>query len=243
MEDLDWEVKEETLVCLENILQFVLQKYGNTKSLEELAQILKKFGLVNALTICLADYDQRFLHNTYKVLQKLHAYLAQQFHSDDFQHQFGKTCDGYYNIAEGLSKGLEDIHNCADEMAQDMPKHNDENKEMVLSKILEKDNFSPNEQNKESISENGKLHTEKKPSKYEDINSAMKSKFSASMNRERNSNCAANFLQLIRFGINFDIKLKEFDNYCKNRISLESVLDDIISSIGEGNVIEEIDCF
>merc|ERR1712150_336487 len=137
----------------------------------------------------------------------------------------------------GFSKGLEDIHNCADEMAQDMPKHNDENKEMVLSKILEKDNFSLIEQNKVSISENGQLHTEKKPSKNEDINSTMKSKYSASMIRERNSNCAANFLQLIRFGINFDIKLKEFDNYCKNRISLESVLDDIISSIGEGNVI------
>lgn len=47
----------------------------------------------------------------------------------------------------------------------------------------------------------------------------------------------------MRFDIDFDMKLKEFDTYCKERNNLENVLDDIISSIGEDNVIDGIDCF
>ena len=55
--------------------------------------------------------------------------------------------------------------------------------------------------------------------------------------------CIYSFIHLVRFDIQFDMKLKEFDTYCKERNNLENVLDDIISSTGEDNVIDGIDCF
>ena len=55
--------------------------------------------------------------------------------------------------------------------------------------------------------------------------------------------CSHKFLQLVRFDINFEEKLKDFEEYCKERTCLANVLEDIINSVGDENVIDGIDCF
>ena len=55
--------------------------------------------------------------------------------------------------------------------------------------------------------------------------------------------CIRQFLHTVRFEIDFEDKLKEFDVYCQERNGLVNVLDDIILSVREGNLIDGIDCF
>ena len=91
--DLDWEVKEEALRYFGDILQFLLNKHVNTKSVQELVQILKPYELIKAFKISLDDYDRRFLHRTYTILHKFHNYLAQNFCPDDLLHECSNDCN------------------------------------------------------------------------------------------------------------------------------------------------------
>ena len=51
------------------------------------------------------------------------------------------------------------------------------------------------------------------------------------------------FLSQILFEIDFDKKLKEFDEFCENQIGLESLLDDIVQASMDASAIDGIDCF
>ena len=96
--DLDWEVKEEGLKCFGNILQILLSRCINIYSVEILVQRLKPFCLISAFNICLEDYDRRFLHNTYSILQKLYKYLVENFNIDDLRHKCNDACKSDTNL-------------------------------------------------------------------------------------------------------------------------------------------------
>ena len=236
LKDFDWEVKEAALGCLGFTLDVIIDCFPG--GIETFVKTLKSYGVVDALILCTQDYDRRFLHKTYAILHKLHEFLSSNFHSDELKHKCNLTCDQKYDLLadkEGsICSETTYIHGSVDSKCN--------KRDRIISDILEEDQyqvlvkkFKPNAQTLESKNQN-----------EEQLDQEAFSKINGSGSHVRVKNavhCIYSFIHLVRFDIQFDMKLKEFDTYCKERNNLENVLDDIISSIGEDNLIDGIDCF
>ena len=237
LEDLDWEVKEAALGCLGYALDVVINDCS-LGGIEKFVKTLNTYGMVDALVLCTRDYDRRFLHKTYDILHKLHGFLFSNFHSDELKHKCNPTCDKKYDLLadkEGSSCSQTTYtHGSIDSKCN--------KRDRIISDILEEDQyqvlvkkFKPNTQTLESKNQNEEQLDQETFSKINGSSSHVVGKDAVY--------CIYSFIHLVRFDIQFDMKLKEFDTYCKERNNLENVLDDIISSIGEDNVIDGIDCF
>jgi hypothetical protein len=240
----DWEVKEEALNGWDKTLQFVLHIYGNIDSVDEFVQMVKPFHLIEALNICLNDYDRRFLHKTYVILQKLHNHLAVKFSAEVLRHLCGDHCIKQTNIIDSSTHNEIMSHN-THENSLVLGSEKLEVREEVISKILNEDKYSLMAQ---TFKENGANPVRQT---YQDENHVTKNERGNIKHLERSifktkqlkQCCILEFLHRVRFDIHFNIRLKDFDEYCEERNSLDSVLDDIIHSVGDGNVIDGIDCF
>ena len=238
LKDLDWEVKEAALGCLGYMLDVVINDCP-LGGIEEFVKTLNIYGIVDALILSTQDYERRFLHKTYAILHKLHGFLSSNFHSDELKHNCNPTCDEKYDQLadkEGSSCSKPTYtHGSIDSKCN--------KRDLITSTILEEDHyqvlvkkFKPNTQTLESKNQNEEKSDQEAFSKINESSSHIRGKDAA-------VHCIYSFIHLVRFDIQFDMKLKEFDTYCKERNNLENVLDDIISSIGEDNVIDGIDCF
>ena len=235
--DLDWEVKEAALGCLGYTLDVVINDCA-LRGIEKFVKTLNIYGIVDALILCTRDYERRFLHKTYAILHKLHGYLVSNFHSDELTHKCTPTCDEKYDL-------LADKEGSSCSQTTYTPGSIDSNynkRDRIISDILEEDQyqvlvkkFKPNTQTLESKNQNEEQTDQEASTKINGTSSHVGGKNAV--------HCSYSFIHLVRFDIHFDMKLKEFDKYCKERNNLENVLDDIISSIGEDNVIDGIDCF
>ena len=238
--DLDWEVKEEALTCFGNILQLVLNKHINVGNVQELVLILKPYHLVKVFKICLDDYDRRFLHKTYTILQTFHNYLLQKFCRDDLQHECSNDCNSGTRFLEtemeyGVIQPKETHIN-------DNSVENHEIREEVISNILQEEKFALVAKNFKTL-HSSKIYDIPNKNSQKACSKPVSESLPIKNSANKKEFCIRKFLHHVRFGIAFKSKLKEFDAYCEERNSLENVLDDIILSVREGNVIDGIDCY
>ena len=119
-----------------------------------------------------------------------------------------------------------------------------ETREEIISNILQEEKFSLIAK-KFKTSDSSKTYNFSNENAKKVYHSYKSKPESLTMNANtiKEELCIRKFLHVIRFDIAFKAKLKEFDSYCKERNSLESVLDDIIHSVRDGNVIDGIDCY
>ena len=216
--------------------------YEHVDTVEEFVQMLKPFHLIEALNICLGDYDRRLLHKTYVILQKLHNHLVAKFCADDLKHHCGNYCINQDNSNKSTQN--EDIYpHTLNNSVMDSVGLGD--REEVISKILVEDKYSLMAHNFKGNNANPirkTCHDQKHVTRNES-SSIKQIEYSAFKTKHLTESCTSKFLHRVRFEINFKFRLKEFDEYCEERNSLDSVLDDIIHSVGEGNVLDGIDCF
>ena len=245
--DLDWEVKEEALSCWDRAMVFFLETNGNVNSFDEFVVNLRPFRIVQALNISLADYDKRFLHKTYVILQKLYNHLKDKFSAEEVKHLCQTGCMQQNN--EGGSPTCHDY----DSSKPYQHLNNEPNsiplvREEVISEILDEEKCSLMRQQftkDRSNHENGQgekfsIQRKRKVSEGREQFLTQGKKPHLTTQEEM---CVFKFLHRIRYDTNFDMRLKDFDEYCQERTSLESVLNDVIHSVGDRNIIDGIDCF
>ena len=211
----------------------------NINDVENFVDKLRPLCVIKALNTCLTDYEQRFLHKTYLLLQKLRNFLLKGFSIKDLEHKCGKACSEYdtfpslknqFQLKEikELDENYETKLNTREEVIGDIL---DEEKSYLMAKRFKVDSSRTS-----YISQNeGEL------SKYKEKDN--KSEPGTIKDKPNKDYCVRQFIQYVTFDINFEFQLQEYDKYYNKLNSLDSVLDDILSSVSDKNLIDGIDCY
>ena len=67
----------------------------NEKNLEDFINKLRPLRIIHALSRCLNDYEPRFLHKTYLILQKIRNFLVETFNINELKYN-GETSGHEY---------------------------------------------------------------------------------------------------------------------------------------------------
>ena len=210
LKDFDWEVKEAALGCLGYTLDVVINDCS-LSGIEKFVKTLNIYGIVDALILCTRDYERRFLHKTYAILHKLHGFLSSNFHSDELKHECNPTCDENYDLWADKERSscsqTTHTHGSIDRKC--------DKRDLIISDILEEEQyqvlvkkFKPNTQTLESQNQNEEQSDQEGFSKINGSSSHVGGKDAV--------HCIYSFIHLVRFDIQFDIKLKEFDIIVEN---------------------------
>ena len=236
---MDWEVKEEAIKCLETIIDAFLNSNNNEKNLEDFINKLWSLKIIKALSTCLDDYEPRFLHKSYMVLQKIRKFLVETFNMNELKYNGGANGHEYIQFpnkaSSGQSKEYMDL-NKADE-AKLLTREDiigdiiDEEKSYLMAKRFKLDNSKINRNTLNGGEEN-------KYAGSDNINDSDPIKDKANKDY-----CVRQFLQYVTFDIDYRLRLQEYDKYYNKLNSLDSVLDDILSSVSDKNQIDGIDCY
>ena len=197
--------------------------------------------LVKALNICLADYDQRFLHKTYLILQKLRNHLIKTFQFEDLKHKCGSDCNGYIQFPKVINQ-IQLKHSQNLDGSKEM---NLETREKVIGSIVDEEKsylmakkFKLDNSNNICNSNNGR-----EQNKHKSSDKTNESGTFAIKDKADKEYCVRQFLQYVTFDIDFELRLQDYDKYYRGLNNLDSVLDDILSSVSDKNLIDGIDCY
>ena len=208
----------------------------NIKEAEAFVNKLRQLCVIKALNTCLADYEPRFLHKTYLLLQKLRHFLLGKFSIKDLEHKCGNACCEYDTFPSIVIKNQSKVSEIPNETKSDT-------REDVICDILDEEKsylmakrFKLDKSRTCSISQSKGDQSKYKGS--DNINESQTVK-----DKPDKDYCVRQFIQYVTFDINLELRLQEYDKYHNKLNSLDSVLDDILSSVSEKNLIDGIDCY
>ena len=212
--------------------------FDSSKNIKELEDFVNKLGqlcVIKALNTCLTDYEPRFLHKTYLLLQKLRHFLLGKFNIRDLEYKCGNSFE-YDTFPSIVIKNQSKVSEIPSETKSD-------SREDVICDILD-------EEKSYLMAKRFKLENSRTSSVSQSKGDQSKYKGSDNMNeshavkdKPNKDYCVRQFIQYVTFDINLELRLQEYDKYHSKLNSLDSVLDDILSSVSEKNLIDGIDCY
>ena len=211
----------------------------NEKNLEDFINKLRPLRIIKALNTCLNDYEPRFLHKTYLVLQKIRNFLVETFNINELKYNGEASGHEYIQFPNkaspiqskehmDLNKTDEAKLHTREDIIGDIM---DEEKSYLMAKKFKIDNSKTNSNTLNGGEEN----------KY--AGSANINESDTIKDKANKDYCVRQFLQYVTFDIDYKLRLQEYDKYYNKLNSLDSVLDDILSSISDKNQIDGIDCY
>ena len=214
----------------------MLDSSKNIKEAESFVNKLRQLCVIKALNTCLTDYEPRFLHKTYLLLQKLRHFLLGKFSISDLEHKCGKACCEYDTFPSIMIENQSKVSKITSETKSDTREDVicdilDEEKSYLMAKRFKLDNSRTS-----SISQSKGDQSKYKGSDNTNESHTVKDK-------PNKDYCVRQFIQYVTFDINLELRLQEYDKYHNKLNSLDSVLDDILSSVSEKNLIDGIDCY